>query len=137
MFPKDIAFLIIQFKYYIMTRLGEFFMKKSINRSIVSRKTGLSRSRLTELSNNPSSKLRVKELYLISLALDLEPTVLLSFICEGITLPNSELETEDIDTGDKSLKSLSKKDEAVLIEELKAQEESQTSDSEKKVLVKG
>jgi len=79
-----------------MTKLGEFFIKKSINRSIVSRKTGLSRSRLTELSNNPTSKLRVKELYLISLALDLDPMILLTHICEGITLPWTGLEKKTL-----------------------------------------
>jgi len=78
-----------------MTKLGEFFVKKSINRSIVSRKTGLSKSRLTELSNNQSSKLRAKELFLIALALDLDPSELLMFVCSDVSLP--QLETPQLE----------------------------------------
>ena len=75
-----------------MTKLGEFFAKKSINRSIISRKTGLSKSRLTELSNNHTSKLRATELYLISLALDVSPCELLQYVCSDVVLPKEEFE---------------------------------------------
>ncbi|SMD44800.1 DNA-binding transcriptional regulator, XRE family [Aquiflexum balticum DSM 16537] len=69
-----------------MTRLGEFFAKKSINKSDVARKTGLSKPRLTELTNNPQTKLRADELYLIALAIDVDPGELLEYVCQGLKL---------------------------------------------------
>ena len=52
-----------------MTRLGELLVKKSVNKAEVSRRTGINPSRLSELSLNPSTKLRADELYLIALAI--------------------------------------------------------------------
>jgi len=71
-----------------MTELGLYFAKKSINRSDVSRKTGISKTRLSELANNTSTQLRVRELYLIALAVDEDPGFLFKNICKGIRLPN-------------------------------------------------
>ena len=56
-----------------MTELGLYLSRKSINRSEVSRKTGISKTRLSELANNPNTKFRVDELYLIALAIDVDP----------------------------------------------------------------
>ena len=71
-----------------MTELGLYFAKKSINRSDVSRKTGISKTRLSELANNPNTQLRVRELYLIALAVDEDPGFLFKNICKGIELPS-------------------------------------------------
>ena len=73
-----------------MTKLGELLEKKSVNRSEVARKTGLSNPRLSELSLNESTKLRVNELYLIALAIEAEPGDLLNFVCEGVKLPGKK-----------------------------------------------
>lgn len=70
-----------------MTELGLYFAKKSINRADVSRKTGISKTRLSELANNDNTQLRVKELYLIALAIDEDPCEILKEICRGIDLP--------------------------------------------------
>ncbi|MGO1585506.1 helix-turn-helix domain-containing protein [Mesonia sp.] len=70
-----------------MTELGLYFAKKSINRSDVSRKTGISKTRLSELANNPTTQLRVRELYLIALAIDEDPGFLFTQICKDIELP--------------------------------------------------
>ncbi|TXK74873.1 helix-turn-helix transcriptional regulator [Mesonia sp. K4-1] len=70
-----------------MTELGLYFAKKSINRSDVSRKTGISKTRLSELANNPNTQLRVRELYLIALAIDEEPGFLFRQVCKNIELP--------------------------------------------------
>ncbi|REE28013.1 Cro/C1-type helix-turn-helix DNA-binding protein [Winogradskyella pacifica] len=70
-----------------MTNLGLYFAKKSINRSDVSRKTGISKTRLSELSNNIKTQLKVKELYLISLAIDEDPCELLNEVCKDLKLP--------------------------------------------------
>ena len=56
-----------------MTELGLYLAKKSVNRSDVARKTGISKTRLSELSNNKRTKLRADELYLIALAIDVDP----------------------------------------------------------------
>ncbi len=72
--------------YRNMTRLGEYFSKRAINRAAVSRRTGISASRLNELSNNETSYLRATELYLIALAIEVNPSDLLNFICDGLEL---------------------------------------------------
>lgn len=69
-----------------MTELGLFLSRKSVNRSDVSRKTGISKTRLSELTNNASTKLRVDELYLISLAIDVDPCEVLKEVCKDIKL---------------------------------------------------
>ncbi|MEP1779749.1 helix-turn-helix transcriptional regulator [Reichenbachiella sp.] len=69
-----------------MTELGLFLSRKSVNRSDVSRKTGISKTRLSELSNNQSTKLRADELYLIALAIDVDPNEVLQFVCKDIKL---------------------------------------------------
>lgn len=69
-----------------MTRFGDFLDKKSINKAEVSRRTGISPSRLSELTNNESTKLRAKELYLISLAIDVKPCDVLNEIYGHLTL---------------------------------------------------
>lgn len=71
-----------------MTELGLYFSKKSINRSDVSRKTGISKTRLSELSNNINTQLKVSELYLIALAIDEDPCDLLMEVCKGFKLPD-------------------------------------------------
>lgn len=73
-----------------MTELGLFLAKKSVNRSDVARKTGISKTRLSELSNNKKTKLRADELYLIALAIDVDPCEVFNEICKGLEL-KSEL----------------------------------------------
>ncbi len=69
-----------------MTELGLYLSRKSVNRSDVARKTGISKTRLSELANNPSTKLRVDELYLIALAIDVDPCEILNEICKNLKL---------------------------------------------------
>ena len=71
-----------------MTDLGLYLARKSVNRSDVARKTGISKTRLSELSNNTSTKLRVDELYLIALAIDVDPCEVLKEICKDLKLEN-------------------------------------------------
>jgi hypothetical protein len=56
-----------------MTKLGIYLQEKSINKSEVSRKTGLSKARLNRLSMSASSHLRAEELVLIALAIGVDP----------------------------------------------------------------
>lgn len=67
-----------------MTKLGEYLILKSVNKSEVARKTGLSKARLSELTLKPSTKLRADELYLIALAIDVNPCEVLEFVCGGL-----------------------------------------------------
>jgi len=71
-----------------MTELGAYLSRKSINRSEVSRKTGISKTRLSELSNNVNTKLRVDELYLIALAIDVDSCEVLNEVCKDLELVN-------------------------------------------------
>jgi transcriptional regulator with XRE-family HTH domain len=69
-----------------MTKLGLYLAKKSVNKAKVSRKTGISTSRLSELTLNSSTKLRADELYLIALAIDVDPAEALKEVCGYLTL---------------------------------------------------
>ena len=78
-----------------MTKLGEFFIKRAVNKALISRKTGLNPSRLSELSINPKAKLRADELYLIALAIESNPCELLEFVCGHLQLGNNGLARQD------------------------------------------
>ncbi|AHF16468.1 helix-turn-helix domain-containing protein [Niabella soli] len=69
-----------------MTKLGEYLAAKSVNKSEVARRTGLSKARVNQLTLNDTTKLRADELYLIALAIDVKPIELLEYVCEGVKL---------------------------------------------------
>lgn len=69
-----------------MTILGLYLAKKSVNKAEVSRKTGISTSRLSELTLKESCKLRADELYLIALAIGVEPCDLTKEVCGHLQL---------------------------------------------------
>ena len=64
-----------------MTKLGEYFDQKAVNKSHISRRTGISKQRLSELSIKPNAHLRANELYLIALAIGADPCELLEYVC--------------------------------------------------------
>ncbi|MDY7396332.1 helix-turn-helix transcriptional regulator [Aureibaculum sp. 2210JD6-5] len=70
-----------------MTELGLYLAKKSINKAEVSRRTGISKSRISQLSSNKKTKLRAEELYLISLAIDTDPCEIFKEIFCDTKLP--------------------------------------------------
>ncbi len=53
-----------------MTGLGKIFREKLINKSAISRVTGISSARLSELSRNENTIMKAQELYLIALAME-------------------------------------------------------------------
>jgi putative transcriptional regulator len=69
-----------------MTRLGLYLTKKSINKAEVSRRTGISKSRLSQLSSNETTKLRADELYAIALAIDIDPCEILKELYRDMVL---------------------------------------------------
>ncbi|MEO9868835.1 helix-turn-helix domain-containing protein [Ekhidna sp.] len=72
----------------MMTRLGEYLTKKSVNRAMVSRRTGISQSRLSQLSSNEGTQLRADELFLIALAIDIDPGEMFRDIFRNLKLEN-------------------------------------------------
>jgi DNA-binding Xre family transcriptional regulator len=64
-----------------MTKLGEYLAQKSVNKSEIARKTGLTKARMNELTLNEKSHLRAEELYLIALAIDVTPCEMLEDVC--------------------------------------------------------
>lgn len=71
-----------------MTKLGNYLAKRSVNKSEVSRRTGISKGRISELALKNSTKLRAEELYRIALAINVEPSDLLKEVCGHIKLDN-------------------------------------------------
>lgn len=71
-----------------MTEIGKFLEKKSVNKAEVARRTGISTSRLSELSLNESTRFTVQELYLIALAIDTKPAIVLEEVCKNLKLEN-------------------------------------------------
>ncbi|MBX2914692.1 MAG: helix-turn-helix transcriptional regulator [Cyclobacteriaceae bacterium] len=69
-----------------MTRLGEYFEKKSVNKASVARKTGLGKNRLTAITTSDTARLTAEELYLIALAMEVNPGELLEYVCGHLTL---------------------------------------------------
>lgn len=69
-----------------MTKLGLYLAQKSVNKAEVARKTGLTKARMNELTLNERSHLRAEELYLIALAIGVEPCELLQTLFGGSKL---------------------------------------------------
>tara|TARA_Y100000114_G_scaffold157276_1_gene188746 strand:- start:3300 stop:3515 length:216 start_codon:yes stop_codon:yes gene_type:complete len=69
-----------------MTKLGDYFKTKSVNKAEISRKTGISKNRLSELSTKESAKIRGEEIYLIGLAIDVSPSEILEVTCGDLKL---------------------------------------------------
>jgi hypothetical protein len=67
-----------------LTKLGNFFVKKSINKASISRRTGISKQRLTRLSREPNTKILANEIYLIALTIDINPGNLLDLVCNHL-----------------------------------------------------
>ncbi len=70
----------------VYTELGLYLAKRSVNRAEVSRKTGITTYRLSQLSINPKAQLRADELYLIALAIGEQPGTMFEHIHRDINL---------------------------------------------------
>lgn len=69
-----------------MTFLGAYLSEKSINKAEVARKTGIRKSRLSNLSLKEEANLKAEELYLISKAIDANPNEILEKVYGHIKL---------------------------------------------------
>lgn len=72
-----------------MTESALYLSRISVNGCDVFRKTGISKTWLSELYNNESTKLRADKLYLIALAVDVDPCELLKEVCGELKLVSS------------------------------------------------
>ena len=69
-----------------MTNLGKYLTDKSINKAEVSRKTGIRKSRLSQLSTKEKTNLKAEELYLISKAIGANPNEILEKLYGNLKL---------------------------------------------------
>lgn len=69
-----------------MTELGKFLKKKSVNKAEISRRTNISTSRLSDLCVKEYARLTAEELYLIALAIDIEPSMVFNEIFKDLKL---------------------------------------------------
>lgn len=56
-----------------MTPLGEILAKRSVNKAEVARRAGLTKARMNELTMRSTTRLTAEELYLIALAINVDP----------------------------------------------------------------
>ena len=70
--------------------MGLFLAKKSASKAEIAKKTGISKSRISELTLNETSHLRAKELYLIALAIDTDPCEVLKQIYGDLKLEGND-----------------------------------------------
>lgn len=87
-----------------LTDLGKYLILKSANKAEIYRKTSITESRLSLLSNDPTTKLYGEELYLIALALDVEPGDMAKNIYKKIKLNSKEKQEELANKGKKTNK---------------------------------
>lgn len=78
-----------------MTRLGIYLGNRSVNKSAVSRKTGISKARLSELCTKDHARLTAFELYWIALAIDAEPGEMLEQLYTPLRREFRELSSEE------------------------------------------
>jgi DNA-binding Xre family transcriptional regulator len=69
-----------------MTKLGEYLERRAVNKSHVSRRTGISKQRISEISTKDSARLQADEVYLIALAIEVNPCELLEYVCSDVKL---------------------------------------------------
>lgn len=69
-----------------LTKLGRIFANKSVNQASISRRTGISKQKLTTLATQSTDRILAIEIYLIALAIDEEPGDLLDLLCNHLQI---------------------------------------------------
>lgn len=76
-----------------LTRLGLYLSKKPLSQAKLSRRTGISKDRISKLHIDIKSRPTVEEIYLIALALQVPYSDIVDFLCQDLKLrPESEWE---------------------------------------------
>jgi DNA-binding Xre family transcriptional regulator len=71
-----------------MTPFGKFLEDRLVNKAALARKIGIRKSRLSQLSLDEDVSLHADELYLISLAINVDPGEMIKIICKDVVLPD-------------------------------------------------
>lgn len=69
-----------------MSPLGLYLSRRSVNKAKIARRTGITTNRMSQLANNPNTKLTAEELYKIALAIDVNPCEVLNALFKDIIL---------------------------------------------------
>ena len=69
-----------------LTKLGLYLSRKPLSQAKLARRTGISKDRISKLHIDIKSRPTVEEIYLIALALEVNYSEIIEFICEGLTL---------------------------------------------------
>jgi DNA-binding Xre family transcriptional regulator len=69
-----------------MTKLGEYLERRAVNKSHVGRRTGISKQRISEISTKETARLQADEVYLIAMAIGVNPCELLEYVCSDVKL---------------------------------------------------
>ncbi|MFN0292535.1 helix-turn-helix domain-containing protein [Pedobacter helvus] len=76
-----------------LTRLGLYLSKKPLSQAKLSRRTGISKDRISKLHIDMKSRPTVEEIYLVALALQVPYSDIVDFLCHELKLrPESEWE---------------------------------------------
>jgi DNA-binding Xre family transcriptional regulator len=70
----------------LMTALGLFLSKRSVNKAKIARRTGIAVNRMSQLTNKPNVKLTAEELYKIALAIEVDPCEVLRALYDELKL---------------------------------------------------
>jgi len=74
----------------VVTRLGLYLTKKAINKVYSFKNNRHKHLSIKSMSINPKTHLRIQELYLIALAIEVNPSELLDFVCNSVKLPKDK-----------------------------------------------
>ena len=76
-----------------LTKLGLYLSKKPLSQAKLSRRTGISKDRISKLHVDIKTRPTVEEIYLIALALQVPYPEIIDFLCQELGLrPESEWE---------------------------------------------
>ena len=67
-----------------LTALGNLFVKRSVNKASISRRTGITKQRLTRLSRETNIRILASEVYLIALTVGMDAGKLLDLLCKHL-----------------------------------------------------
>ncbi|MBT1699119.1 XRE family transcriptional regulator [Fulvivirgaceae bacterium PWU4] len=67
-----------------LTALGGLFVKRSVNKASISRRTGITKQRLTRLSRETNIRILASEVYLIAITIGMDPGKLLDLLCKHL-----------------------------------------------------
>lgn len=73
-----------------LTKFGLYLSKKPLSQAKLSRRTGISKDRISKLHVDIKSKPSIEEIYLIALALDVKYNEIVDFLCDGLRLRPEE-----------------------------------------------